>query len=480
MKFSFRSRSGFKFIALSAVAAVGIVGYIGLGPEIDKAAASASGPSPSHTAAPGEISCTACHADFEVNTGTGNVTITGIPAYYTPNQQVPVTVTVNQADGVIFGFQLTAVTSTGQQVGTFTLPSGMPPTMQQNTGFVNNVERRYVSHTIDGVTPTTFGTKSWTFTWTAPSQRVGKVRFYTSGNAANSDGGPGGDYIYTRNRGTLSGEIISNFDTDSLTDVAVFRPSTNAWYALNSTNGGFQAVEFGIAGDQIAPADFDGDGITDRAVFRPSTGVWFVEKSTGGYLITQFGAAGDIPVPGDYDGDLKADLAIFRPSTGVWYIFRSSDSAYDIRQFGIGTDKVVPGDYDGDGKTDIAVWRPSTGVWYIFRSSDLGYSIFGFGLSEDRPVQNDYDGDGRLDAAVFRPSNATWYVLGSTEGFSAVQFGIGTDVSAPGDFDGDGKADRTVYRDGVWYILRSSDFGYTILGFGLPGDIPIQKAQLRN
>lgn len=467
---------GRRRVQLTAFIAALLLAVIGFGNKEfvgNRVNASAHGPTPGHTNAPGESNCTACHADHEVNTGTGNVLISGIPANYLPGQQIPITVTVNQSDGVIYGFQFTAIDRIGQRVGTFTLPSGNPPTLQIDTGIINTLERRYVSHTVNGTTPTVFGTKSWTFTWTAPTQRVGKIGFYTAGNAANSDGGPNGDYIYTRAAATLSGSALANFDADVKSDFSVFRPSTGVWYALNSTDGGFQAVQFGSDGDRIAPGDFDGDGITDRAVFRPSTGVWYVMKSTGGYLITQFGTNGDIPVQGDYDGDLKADIAVWRPSTGVWYIFRSSDGGYDIRQFGLATDKPVQGDFDGDGKTDIAVWRPSTGVWYIWRSSDSGYSIFAFGQDGDRPIQSDFDGDGRMDAAVFRPSNSVFYMLRTTDGFSAVQFGISTDIPVPADFDGDGKADVAVYRDGTWYAYRSSDAGYTIVSFGLPADKPI-------
>src|SRR5688572_12615091 len=260
----------------------------------DKVAASASGPSPSHTGAPLEANCTACHSDFPVNSGTGSVTISGIPANYLPNQQVPVTVTTSEATGVVYGFQLTAIDGAGQRVGTFSLPMQSPPQMQIVTGLVGpqNIERRYVQHTVDGIIPTQFGSKTWSFTWTAPPTRVGPVSFHAAGNGANSDGSTSGDYIYTRTVRTLSGSAISNFDTDGISDVAVFRPSTGVWYSLNTANANFQAVQFGLADDIIVPGDYDADGKTDRAVFRPSTGVWYVQKSTGGFHIVQFGLNG--------------------------------------------------------------------------------------------------------------------------------------------------------------------------------------------
>ncbi len=456
------------------VAAAGFGGIIG-----DRVGASASGPTPGVTGAPGEANCTACHSDFVVNTGTGSVTLGTIPPNYLPGQQIPISVTTAQADAVIYGFEMTAIDSLGREVGTFTLPSQVPPQMQITSTIIDVNQRRYVSHTVDGVIPTQFGSKTWNFTWTAPSRRAGKIRFYVAGNGANSDGSPGGDYIYTADKATYSGSAISNFDADGISDIAVWRPSTGVWYSLNTTNSGFQASQFGSAGDVIAPGDYDGDGITDQAIFRPSSGTWYVRKSDqSGYIITQFGIAGDVPVVGDYDGDLIYDLAVWRPSTGVWYIQRSSDQSYDIRQFGISTDLVTQADYDGDGKTDLAVWRPSTGVWYIWRTGDNGYTIEQFGLNGDKPVQGDYDGDGKSDLGIFRPSNNVWYLLRSTAGFTATQFGFATDILAPADFDGDGLTDIAVYRNGTWYAQKSDNSGTIIVNFGLAGDDPVPSGYI--
>jgi hypothetical protein len=466
-----------KLVAVAAALVLAVFCFRGLTSETSVSAAS-SGPSASHTGAPGEANCTACHGEFPVNSGTGGITIGAIPANYVPNQQIPITITVSQADAVTYGFQMTVIDSLGKQVGTFTLPTQVPAQMQTATGIVGGNQRRYVHHTTDGIIPTQFGSKTWTLTWTAPAVRAGKVRVFAAGNAANSDSTTGGDYIYTTSKATLSGSGISNFDGDDTSDLAVWRGSTGVWYSLNSSNGNFQAAQFGSPGDRIAPGDYDGDARTDLAIWRPSTGQWFVQKSNGsGFIITQFGTLGDIPVVGDYDGDLKSDLAVWRPSTGVWYVLRSSDGGVDIRQFGISTDKTAQGDYDGDAKTDLAVFRPSTGVWYVWRSSDNGFSIQQFGLNGDKPVQGDYDGDGRYDLAVFRPSNSVWYLLRSRDGFISTQFGFATDVPVPADFDGDGLTDVAVYRDGTWYAQRSTG-GTLIQNFGLAGDSPVPAGHL--
>ncbi len=439
-----------------------------------KVVASASGPTPSYTNAPGESNCTQCHTGSPVNSGGGQVSITGIPANYLPNQQISLTTTASQAGAVVFGFQLTALDSQGKQVGTFTLPSQTPQQLQIVDGFAGGAQRQYVEHTINGIIPTVFDTKSWTFTWKAPAERVGKISFYMAGNAANSDGGTSGDSIYTTSKSTLSGTAISNFDTDGKSDIAVWRPSNGFWYSLNSTDSNLKSQGFGASGDIIVPGDYDGDGRTDVAVFRPSNGVWYINGSTAGFTGYQFGASSDIPVPGDYDGDLKNDYAVFRPSNGIWYILRSSDGGFEYRQFGFSSDKTAQGDYDGDGKTDVAVFRPSNGVWYIQKSRD-GFTAIPFGAEQDLTAPGDYDGDGKTDIAVFRPSNGVWYLRKSRDGFSGVQFGANQDVPIPADYDGDGKSDVAVYRKGIWYVLRSLDNSFYSIVFGESSDIPIPK-----
>jgi uncharacterized delta-60 repeat protein len=186
--------------------------------------------------------------------------------------------------------------------------------------------------------------------------------------------------------------VPGDYDGDGKANLAVFRRSTGSWYIARATgvpSQNFDSYPFGISTDKpIAGGDFDGDGKADVAVFRPSNGYWYrVNSSNGQFIAVQFGIAEDKPVPADYDGDGRTDLAVWRPSDGVWYRINSGTDTFTATQFGINVDRPVPADYDGDGKADLGVFRPTDGVWYLLKSTS-GFAAAQFGASSDLPAPN--------------------------------------------------------------------------------------------
>ena len=470
-----------RIAALGIVSGIGIAGFAGVGTGLVEAFS--SGPPAAYTNAPGEDNCTECHTSFPVNSGKGAVAIMGLPHDYLPGQQVQVHVTTSDPQALIFGFQVTAVDQTGTTVGTFSVPNVPVPKTQIVKGTIGSGSRQYVEQTTNGLfDPVVQGSNTWTFTWITPSQRAGKVTFYASGNAANSNQAPSGDYIYTTARPTLSGSAISNFDGDFASDIAVFRPRTGTWYSRKLNDPTVSTFNLGGVGDKSVAGDYDGDGETDFAAYRPSTAEWRIQRSTAGFLVTTFGVGGDIPVPGDYDGDGKTDLAVFHAASGGWTVQKSSGGTMTAALGQVG-DKPVQADYDGDAKTDVAVFRPSNGTWYLLRSRD-GAATITFGTSADKPVQADYDGDGRSDIAYYHPSSGVWTIMGSSAGLITETLGTGVAIPSPADYDGDGLSDVATFvpgrrgLGGTWQVLRSSDHSTISIPFGMARDIPVANSYL--
>lgn len=147
------------------------------------------------TGAPGEGNCTVCHVGT-ANTGGGSVKIGLVNALtYSPGQTIHLTVTDADPTAMRWGFELTArLASDGTQpAGALSLASG--DTLAQLDGAPGSLQ--YVTHTSAGTRPGTPGGVSWDVFWTAPGTNVGSVTFYAAGNAANNNGAPTGDHIYT-------------------------------------------------------------------------------------------------------------------------------------------------------------------------------------------------------------------------------------------------------------------------------------------
>lgn len=272
----------------------------------------------------------------------------------------------------------------------------------------------------------------------------------------------------------------ADYDGDGKTDLSIYRPSEGNWYTINS-QAAINVIRWGVATDTPAPGDFDGDGKADYGIFRPSADLspdFYIIRSNGFIIDTPaWGEPGDKPVIGDYDGDGKDDITVYRPSNNTWYSIQSSNGGVSINVWGQAGDIQVPGKYDGDNKTDRAVYR--NGQWLVSNSTG-GTMLANWGEAGDLLVPADYDGDDRDDVAVWRPSNGTWYIRRSSNfNFDIIGWGQNGDVPAPGDFDGDGKDDPTVYRTGQWYHVRST-LGIAVSSWGVAGDIPIPAKYLPN
>ncbi|MEP7271906.1 MAG: choice-of-anchor V domain-containing protein [Acidobacteriota bacterium] len=182
-----------RWIKMAFVATAVLAGFV-LGGVERRARAYSSGPPASHTGAPGESNCTACHSSFPANFGLGSVSLGGLPLHYTPNDLIPLTVKTFHTDGFLYGFQVTALDANGVQAGSFLVTD--PNNVQLVTNTVGSTSRNYLEQTFDGAFPVEFNQRVWSFSWLAPPTDVGPVTFYIAGNGANGDHETTGDYIY--------------------------------------------------------------------------------------------------------------------------------------------------------------------------------------------------------------------------------------------------------------------------------------------
>jgi hypothetical protein len=143
-----------------------------------------------------------CHTGNPVNASGGSVTVTGLPAQWTPGQYYALTVTIQRPGQRLFGFELSAVVdATNHQAGTLAPGNARSKivcgggtlatsTFPASCGASTSIQ--YAEH-VDARTVTS----SYPVNWTAPDTAVGTVRFNVAGNAANGDITNQGDFIYT-------------------------------------------------------------------------------------------------------------------------------------------------------------------------------------------------------------------------------------------------------------------------------------------
>lgn len=187
--------------------------------------ANAGGPPNGVTGAPGQNNCTQCHSGNAVNSGNGSFAISG-PDTYVPGQTYPITVTLQDPGQVRWGFEFTPLANG-------TLQATDAARTQTSTAGGN----RYIKHTATGTNDNTAdGPVSWTFDWTAPSGDVGPITFYAAGNAANSNGSTGGDFIYTTSFTTQAATSMPEASAQSFALLEVypnpFNPDTRLSYQL--------------------------------------------------------------------------------------------------------------------------------------------------------------------------------------------------------------------------------------------------------
>jgi len=222
------------------------------------ALAFSSGPPDGYTGAPGEKLCTNCHTGSAPNSGSGSLSITGVPDSYEPGAEYVVFVTLTDPGAKMWGFEAVAVSASGSG-GAVSVDD--PQRMQTSS---TKAGMQYVKHTRAGTSPTAPGQAQWSFRWKAPAAGSGPVTFYAAGNAASGDGTPSGDRIYTAQFTSVEGKAVLPGDLNGDGRVNV----SDVTIALRIAVGLQAAVPAQTAAGDVAPKPGTGgrafgDGVID-------------------------------------------------------------------------------------------------------------------------------------------------------------------------------------------------------------------------
>ena len=148
------------------------------------------GAPPAMTGGFGEETCVNCHNTNPLNIGRdeklGDLIVTGLPKEYEHGKTYPVKVELtHMQDGGAWGFELATRTKDGAQAG------NLEPGSDGRTQVLTEKGIQYATHTADGIFSNVFE-----LNWVAPPVPVGEVIVNVTGNTADGDASPVGDYIY--------------------------------------------------------------------------------------------------------------------------------------------------------------------------------------------------------------------------------------------------------------------------------------------
>lgn len=213
------------------------------------ALAFSSNPPNARTGAPGESTCIACHSTFPLNSGSGELTLSGFPAEYEPGASYDVTLTLSDPDAARWGFSLTLIDAAGDAAGSFTVTDS-------GTQLSSSGGRDYLKQNSAGTYPGTSGSASWDFTWTAPAADTGDLALYVAGNGANNNSSTSGDRIYATSFATAEMTGVGVGDTPLAFQLLgnapnPFNPSTQIRFDLRRDTN-VRVVVFAADGRRVA------------------------------------------------------------------------------------------------------------------------------------------------------------------------------------------------------------------------------------
>ena len=212
----------------------------------------------------GGSTCTNCHAPGANHGGTP--VLTNVPTAYAAGQTYNLNLAINGSSVSKFGFNITAETSGGTKVGSWTAGTGTRLRSDSN-----------------GLTHNSSGSASnnWNLSWTAPASDLGDVTFYYATIQANSANGNGGDQMVSgQSNAILTNEeaIVSSFKlfpTHAISDINI--------ELANADNG--ELLIYNMNGQPVLQSNLDRRNQIDVSAL--STGIYISQVLVDDKISTQ-------------------------------------------------------------------------------------------------------------------------------------------------------------------------------------------------
>jgi hypothetical protein len=142
----------------------------------------------------GESTCRQCHSSHPLNEGRplgGRFEIEGIPDEYEAGMSYRLTLLIAHPGRSHWGFELSARSANqGDQAGRL-IAVDSDTELKEKDGI------SYITHAGTGANTRIADRRRISFLWVAPDSTSGMILFNAAGNAADGNGEPGGDFIYT-------------------------------------------------------------------------------------------------------------------------------------------------------------------------------------------------------------------------------------------------------------------------------------------
>lgn len=174
-------------------------------------------PPTGHTGAPGEATCSACHASNVANDGVGSIALSssGFETYQS-GAEFSMTLKMKRPGAEIFGFSVTALNENGDTGGDLLVQDSIKT-------FREEFSKVYISHN-HAPSPESLDQDSTerTFTWVAPDTSEGPITFYFVGHLVDTNiEGTIDGWVYNDSLTIYPGPPAPLGGTNELTDRAI-------------------------------------------------------------------------------------------------------------------------------------------------------------------------------------------------------------------------------------------------------------------